>query len=136
MAQRATRPTAPLVIDGAACVTDPDAPDPTANLWSTVTPYGVRLLWDSVHSSDDIYGYIVERSVDGSPWVDVAGGVIVDSGAQQEPTGQIYIRPDWLDPEALPGGSLAGSTIEYRVITEDLSANRSGPSTPVLVVLP
>ncbi len=56
---------------------------------------------------------MIERSLDGAPFAPVSGEVLLATGA-----------PRFRDTGAAPGGPY-----NYRVIAEDLSGNRSPPSS-------
>jgi hypothetical protein len=108
----------PLAVEIPAVKTDDVAP--LATDMSNLENHGdaVAVRWFQNIDDTDVYGYIVERSVDGGTF-EVITPVLLDS-----------VAPQFRDLDATTPGAY-----QYRVVVEDLSGNRSAPSTPLSITV-
>jgi hypothetical protein len=94
---------------------DVTPPARITGLLSTVGAYAIRLNWTANDDSLDVSGYVIERSVDGGDFAELAGSISVFSYTDK--TVEI------------------GSDYDYRIFARDVSAqgNLSDPSDTVSV---
>jgi len=112
-------PAVPIAVAIPATKTDVTPPAAPYSVGAEWHGDAVSLRWSSSGDAD-LYGYQVERATDAAGPFSAIGGLALDAE----------------NPQARDTTAQAGQTYHYQVLAEDLSDNRSVPSTATAISVP
>jgi hypothetical protein len=125
---------------------DVTPPERITGLLSAVGAYAIRLNWTANDDSLDVSGYVIERSVDGGDYAELAGSISVFSytdktveigsdydyrifardvsaqGNLSDPSDTVSVSPTALDAPGAPSTAAFDSTAELRPVLEVANA--------------